>query len=70
MDLALWQYAAIALLGIVASIINMMAGGGSNLILPLLMMFGVPPDIANGSNRVGVFFQSIAGIRKIGRAHV
>ena len=68
MDLALWQYAAIALLGIVASIINMMAGGGSNLILPLLMMFGVPPDIANGSNRVGVFFQSIAGIRSFYRA--
>ena len=43
--------------------VNILAGGGSNLILPLLMIFGVPPDIANGSNRVGIFFQSIAGIR-------
>ncbi len=62
-DLSLWHYLAIAALGVVASIINILAGGGSNLILPLLMMFGVPPDVANGSNRVGIFFQSLAGIR-------
>ncbi|WP_107928847.1 sulfite exporter TauE/SafE family protein [Neisseria animaloris] len=63
MDLTLWHYAAIAVLGILASIINILAGGGSNLILPLLMAFGVPPDIANASNRVGIFFQSLTGIR-------
>lgn len=63
MDLALWHYLAIAVLGILASIINILAGGGSNLILPLLMAFGVPPDIANASNRVGIFFQSLTGIR-------
>ncbi|OSI07739.1 Sulfite exporter TauE/SafE [Neisseria animaloris] len=63
MDLTLWHYAAIAVLGILASIINILAGGGSNLILPLLMAFSVPPDIANASNRVGIFFQSLTGIR-------
>ncbi|UOO75814.1 sulfite exporter TauE/SafE family protein [Neisseria sp. Dent CA1/247] len=63
MDLTLWHYLAIAALGILASIINILAGGGSNLILPLLMAFGVPPDIANASNRVGIFFQSLTGIR-------
>ncbi|OSI20891.1 MULTISPECIES: sulfite exporter TauE/SafE family protein [Neisseria] len=63
MDLTLWHYAAIAVLGILASIINILAGGGSNLILPLLMAFGVPPDIANASNRVGIFFQSLTGIK-------
>lgn len=63
MDLTLWHYLAIAVLGILASIINILAGGGSNLILPLLMAFGVPPDIANASNRVGIFFQSLTGIR-------
>ncbi|WP_107860631.1 sulfite exporter TauE/SafE family protein [Neisseria weaveri] len=63
MDLTLWHYLAIATLGILASIINILAGGGSNLILPLLMAFGVPPDIANASNRVGIFFQSLTGIR-------
>ena len=68
MNLTFWYYLIIALLGITASIINMMAGGGSNLVLPLLMMFGLPPDIANGSNRVGIFFQSLAGIRSFYRA--
>ncbi|MDO1510624.1 MULTISPECIES: sulfite exporter TauE/SafE family protein [unclassified Neisseria] len=63
MNLTLWHYLAIATLGILASIINILAGGGSNLILPLLMAFGVPPDIANASNRVGIFFQSLTGIR-------
>lgn len=68
MDLHGWHYAAIALLGVAAGIINIMAGGGSNLILPVLMMFGVPADIANGSNRVGIFLQSLTGIRGFARA--
>lgn len=63
MDLNLWQYFLITVLGIIASIINILAGGGSNLILPVLMMMGVPPEIANGSNRIGVFLQTLTGIR-------
>lgn len=63
MDLTLWQYLLIGLIGIIASIINILAGGGSNLILPVLMMMGVPPDVANGSNRIGVFLQSLTGIK-------
>ncbi|MDO4696719.1 MAG: sulfite exporter TauE/SafE family protein [Neisseria sp.] len=68
MDWQLWHYLAVAALGVLASIVNILAGGGSNLILPLLMAFGVPPDIANGSNRVGIFFQSLTGIRGFRRA--
>lgn len=68
MELTIWHYLAVAVLGIAAGIINILAGGGSNLILPLLMAFGLPPDIANGSNRVGVFFQSLAGIRGFRKA--
>ena len=68
MELIWWQYLAIALLGTLAGIINIMAGGGSNLILPVLMMFGIPPDIANGSNRVGIFLQTITGIRGFAKA--
>ncbi len=70
MDLTLSQYLLLAVLGIAAGIFNMMAGGGSNLILPVLMMFGVPADIANGSNRVGVLLQSVSGLmgfRKAGK---
>lgn len=63
MDLNFWHYLLIAVLGAAAGVINILAGGGSNLILPVLMMLGVPPEAANGSNRIGVFLQSLAGIR-------
>lgn len=58
-----WQYVAIFILGIGASVVNVLAGGGSNLILPTLMAFGLPADIANGSNRVGIVLQSLTAIR-------
>ncbi|STZ75422.1 sulfite exporter TauE/SafE family protein [Bergeriella denitrificans] len=63
LDFTLTQYLLIGILGIAAGIINMMAGGGSNLILPVLMMFGIPADIANGTNRVGVLVQSVSGLQ-------
>lgn len=68
LDLTLYHYIAIALLGIIASIINIVAGGGSNLVLPVLMMFGITPDVANASNRVGVFLESLIGIRGFAQA--
>lgn len=50
-------------LGFIAGIINTMAGGGSNLTLPALMVMGLPADIANATNRVSVFFQSLTATR-------
>jgi uncharacterized membrane protein YfcA len=38
------------------------AGGGSFLTLPLLIFLGLPPTVANATNRVGVFFQSAAAV--------
>ena len=62
------DYSILAVLGVFAGIINMLAGGGSNLILPALMIMGVPPDVANGTNRVGILLQSVVGIRQFHRA--
>lgn len=47
--------------GFIAGIINTLAGGGSNLTIPALMVMGMPPEIANATNRVGVFLQSLVG---------
>ncbi len=47
--------------GLIAGIINTLAGGGSNLTIPGLMVMGMPPEIANATNRVGVFLQSLVG---------
>lgn len=49
--------------GLVAGVINTVAGGGSNLTLPALMMMGLPADVANATNRVGVFLQCLVGMR-------
>ena len=54
--------------GVIAGIVNAMAGGGSLLTVALLNVFvGLPGLIANGTNRVGVLVQnasSVAGIAK------
>lgn len=49
--------------GLVAGVINTLAGGGSNLTLPALMIMGLPADVANATNRVGVLLQCIVGVR-------
>lgn len=46
--------------GIVAGIINVLAGGGSFLTLPILIFLGLPAAVANGTNRVGVVVQNVA----------
>lgn len=49
--------------GVIAGFVNTLAGGGSLLTLPALMLLGMPADIANGTNRVAVLIQSIEGVR-------
>lgn len=58
----------IVVLGIFAGIVNILAGGGSNLILPLLMILGIDPQVANATNRVGIWMQSVVGIRGFQRS--
>lgn len=54
---------ALLLAGVAAGFINTIAGGGSMLTLPALMLLGMPADIANATNRVGVIFQSMTGLK-------
>jgi len=53
-------YAALVLVGFAGAVINVIAGGGSFLTLPLLIFLGLPPSVANGTNRVGVFAQNVS----------
>ncbi len=46
-------------IGLVAGAINTVAGGGSLLTLPILIFLGLPPNIANGTNRIAILFQNI-----------
>lgn len=55
--------ALLFVIGFIAGIINVLAAGGSNLTLPALMLLGLPADVANATNRVGIFLQSVVAIR-------
>ncbi|HLT94146.1 MAG TPA: sulfite exporter TauE/SafE family protein [Membranihabitans sp.] len=49
--------------GLVAGIINTLAGNGSAITLAVLLeFFGLPAHLANGTNRVGVLAQSAAAV--------
>lgn len=54
--------------GTLSGFINTLAGGGSMLTLPALMMMGIPADLANGTNRVAVLAQSITGAKGFDQA--
>lgn len=49
--------------GVIGGFINTLAGGGSMLTLPALMMLGMPADVANATNRIGVLLQSLTGAK-------
>lgn len=56
--------------GLFAGVVNVMAGGGSLVTLPLLVFLGVPPTVANGTNRVALLLQNttaVAGFHRAGR---
>ena len=58
----LWMYGLIVVAGALAGFINTLAGSGSLITLPLLIFFGLPANIANGTNRLGVLLQSIVAV--------
>lgn len=48
--------------GCVAGTVNVIAGGGSFLTLPILIFMGLPATVANGTNRVGILFQNVGAV--------
>ena len=54
-----WRLLILLVAGAIAGFINSMAGGGSLVTLPMLMLYGLPPDAANGTNRLGILVQAI-----------
>jgi uncharacterized membrane protein YfcA len=63
-------YGALFLIGFIAAVINVIAGGGSFLTLPLLLFLGLPATLANGTNRVGVLAQNVSAVLGFHRHNV
>lgn len=56
-----YLYPIVVLIGVLAGFINTMAGGGSALSLPMLIVAGLPPTVANGTNRIAILLQNLVG---------
>ncbi len=55
-----WEHIVLVIItGVVCGFINTLAGSGSLISLPILMFIGLPPNVANGTNRIGILFQNI-----------
>ena len=64
------SFALLFLVGILAGSLNVVAGGGSFLTLPILIFLGFPAVVANGTNRVGILFQNLGAIWSFHRYRV
>ncbi|MFZ6664125.1 sulfite exporter TauE/SafE family protein [Peijinzhouia sedimentorum] len=58
----LWEILLVLVVGFASGFLNTIAGGGSLLSLPLLIFLGLPPTVANATNRVAVFIQNIFSV--------
>jgi uncharacterized membrane protein YfcA len=68
MDISPLQYLLAILAGIVAGIINTLAGSGSAVTLPMLVFLGLDAGAANATNRIGVIIQNVVGITTFARS--
>ncbi|SFH53833.1 sulfite exporter TauE/SafE family protein [Modicisalibacter xianhensis] len=66
--MSLLEALALVAIGGVAGFINVLSAGGSMLTLPLLMFLGLPPQTANGTNRVSIVLQSVTAVGGFFRA--
>lgn len=68
-NLPLLQAGLLLVTGLVAGILNVLAGGGSLLTLPMLIFLGLPATTANGTNRIAILVQNVfavSGFRRLG----
>ena len=54
-----YEILVLLIAGIISGMVNTIAGGGSLLTLPILIFLGLPPSIANGTNRIQLIFQKV-----------
>lgn len=54
------EYTILVFVGVAAGFINVVAGGGSMLTVPALVLMGVPGPVANGTNRIAIIAQTVS----------
>jgi uncharacterized membrane protein YfcA len=61
-DLVWWEIVILIAAGFGAGLVNVMAGGGSILTVPIMMFLGVPGPVANGTNRITIIAHNASAI--------
>ena len=57
-----WQILLLFVMGIFAGWVNVLAGGGSLLTVPVMLFMDIPAPIANGTNRIAILAQNITAV--------
>jgi len=61
-DPLFWQAGLLVAVGVVAGFLNVLAGGGSLLTVPVMIFMGMPGPVANGTNRIAILAQNLSAI--------
>jgi uncharacterized membrane protein YfcA len=64
----LWFFPLLAVTGVAVGFLNVMAGGGSLISMPILIFLGLEPAMANGTNRVAILIQNVTAVSSF-RSH-
>jgi uncharacterized protein len=62
MEITLVNTIILFFVGLAVGFVNVIAGGGSLISIPVLIFMGFPPNIANATSRVGIFFQNVVAV--------
>jgi uncharacterized membrane protein YfcA len=57
-----WQGIILLLVGFIAGFLNVVAGGGSMLTVPVMVFMGLPGPVANGTNRIAIIAQCATAV--------
>ena len=58
----IWQLAVLTCAGVASGFMNVMAGGGSLLTVPIMLFMGIPGPVANGTNRIAILAQNATAV--------
>lgn len=57
-----WQACVLVVVGCISGFLNVLAGGGSLLTVPVMVFMGMPGPVANGTNRIAILAQNITAV--------
>ena len=58
----IWQIILLTFVGMLSGWLNVMAGGGSLLSVPVMLFMDIPAPVANGTNRIAILAQNITAV--------